>query len=785
MNYLTLIDSGLNTNTTAIVDSSLLNTRYGVCKLPQYNSTIQDIAKNINIYQTTINGCNSTVENIDLVNQVNANMNVEYNKWRTCIIQRIDAIIATKTNERNNIQNNPNVDKRALANCAFGTLALNNEGQSWCNKEFGSGYIFNSNQNTHCGGAYWRGYCTKTTQKIGEINAKQQEIDNLNRLKNTIPDVTKLQIPQFDVNTCINYVNTKLKLEESIKILENEKIKGDAELTTLKNNITSLTNDRNNTQKEFDAFKISKEQEKLDLVKQFQNDLTNLRTKNEKDQQDLIKEFEIAKQKSIDQITALFNKREEEYQTKIKDINNKITQLEADEKIRTEKMMKELEYQRADMERKLKEVYNERETYYKNEIDKINNDNKIVLDKLEIAKQQSIDQITALFNKREEEYQTKIKDINNKITQLEADGKIRTEKMMKELENQRADMERKLKEVYNERETYYKIMIDKINNDNKIVLDKLEIAKQKSIDQITALFNKREEEYQTKLKDINNKIIQLEADEKIRTNKMMKELENQRADMEKKLKEVYNERETYYKNEIDKINQDNQNTLNKLKNDQQNQINKLTDEYNIKIKSIEDQKNILNKQFDEFKKQTDLNIEELKKKYNDMTILYDNKIKELEKQITDKNAQIKKDLATLDEKFKQDVIKLSQENNLKTEKIMKDTNTKIEEYLNKYSDDKISIDKVFEEQKLLKKNEFDNILEKQRNDYNKRIEELNKTNTNIINELEFLNKKYKGTLEQNQINLDIIIKDNDNKIKKINEEYEKKRNKWKIIFLIL
>jgi hypothetical protein len=257
-----------------------------------------------------------------------------------------------------------------------------------------------------------------------------------------------------------------------------------------------------------------------------------------------------------------------------------------------------------------------------------------------IASNPNVIKCDEIYKKTLTEAEAKIKEMQNNINILTTE-KNNTEKAFSDFKLQKEQEKLTLINQFNNDLTQLK---QKNEEDQKQLLQELQLAKQKAVDELTALFNKREQEYKDKLLDVNNKIEQLQKDEKIRTDNLMAQLEKERAEMETKLKTLYNERELYYKNLIDKINNDNTKILSDLKQQQQAEIDKLNSEYSIKITKIEQDKQNLNKQFEDFKQQTEINIANLKKQYNDMEILYEKKIADLDKQLLDKNEQIKKDL---------------------------------------------------------------------------------------------------------------------------------------------
>ena len=87
--------------------------------------------------------------------------------------------------------------------------------------------------------------------------------------------------------------------------------------------------------------------------------------------------------------------------------------------------------------------------------------------------------------------------------------------------------------------------------------------------------------------------------------------------------------------------------------------------------------------------------------------------------LQEKNLQglIKDANADLDAKFKEEVAKLSQETDIKKENILNETSAKIEEYIDKYNDQNIIIDQNFESEKLKKQQEFEALLQSQKDDY--------------------------------------------------------------------
>jgi len=459
--------------------------------------------------------------------------------------------------------------------------------------------------------------------------------------------------------------------------------------------IIDLNNQRKSAEDSLTQLKIQKEQEKAALVAQFDKDLVDLRSKNKAETDKLLVDFEALKQKSIDQITAKFQQREDDYISKLKNIETNMNLLKVQEEKRTNDLL--LEFQ--------------------------------------IMKQKSIDQITAQFQKREDDYRNKLITIEQKTKDLELNEEKRTAELIKEFQ----------------------------------------LLKQKSIDQISAQFQTRENDYLNKIKTIEADTAKLKADEQARVKSLMADLEKQRITMEQKLKELYNEREAYYKKTIDQLVIDNETKMKNLEAANAAKIESLNKDYALKMADVEKQKAELNKQYEDFKAQTQKNMDELRAKFNDTTIMYERQVNGLQQQITDKNNQIKKDLADLELKFNADVKNLSSENDNKKTLLIQQTNLQIEKYIDKYNNQKTSIDQDFEQQKAAKKAAFEQALVDQQNYYNKQIDSIKKGNSNINDQLAGMSADYKAALEQNQSQYSKMVSDYSAKKDAILKDYEKNK----------
>lgn len=459
--------------------------------------------------------------------------------------------------------------------------------------------------------------------------------------------------------------------------------------------IIDLNNQRKSAENSLTELKIQKEKEKADLVAQFDKDLVDLRSKNKVETDRLLVDFEALKQKSIDQITAKFQERENDYISKLRNIETNMNLLRVQEEKRTSDLL--LEFQ--------------------------------------IMKQKSIDQITAQFQKREDDYRKKLETIEQKTKDLQLNEEKRTAELLKEFQ----------------------------------------ILKQKSIDQISAKFQERENDYLNKIKNIEADTAKLKSEEEKRVKALMDDLEKQRITMEQKLKDLYNEREAYYKKTIDQLVVDNETKMRNLQASNQAKIDSLNKDYAAKMVDVEKQKADLSKQYEDFKAQTQKNMDELRSKFNETTIMYERQVNGLQQQITDKNNQIKKDLVDLQVKFNSEVKVLSNETDAKKTQIIQQTNLQIEQYIDKYNNQKASIDQDFEKQKAAKKAAFEQALIEQQNYYNKQIESIKSGNNNINDKLAGMSSDYKAALEDNQAKYSQMVNEYSAKKDTILKDYEKNK----------
>jgi hypothetical protein len=494
------------------------------------------------------------------------------------------------------------------------------------------------------------------------------------------------------------------------------------------------------------ALKIQKEKEKADLVAQFDQDLVNLKTKNTADAAALQKELEMAKQRSIDEISALFQKREDDYKAKIVNIENNMNLLKLNEEQRTIKIKADFEVLRQKSIEEISAQFEVREKDYRDKLIKVEADTALLqanfekrkqelIQELEVAKQKSINEISDKFKERETEYINKIKNIEVETAKL----KINEERRTKE------------------------------------ILDQMAAERKKSIDQITAQFDQREKDYLDKIKFIESESEALKVDNAKRTEILLKTLENQRAEMERKLKELYNEREIYYKNIIDKLVNDNETKMKNLQIENQKRIDALNADYTARMAAVEKQKQELNKQYDDFKIQTQKNMDELRKKYTEMEVMYEKQINALQQQLIDKNNQIKADLLALEAKFNQDVKALTNQTDAQKARVLSETNQQIDKYIEKYNQQKVYIDSDFEKQKAQKKQEYEAELVRQEKFYTTQIDAIKNKNSNITNELGNISQGYKTAIQENQTNYNNLVNEYTIKKEALLKDYEAKK----------
>ena len=557
----------------------------------------------------------------------------------------------------------------------------------------------------------------------------------------------KCAITPDDIQNITNELNSQrnalLKATEEFKQKKLE----------LDKQIEDLAKEKNTAESVLTALKIQKEREKANLVLQFDKDLVALRTKNSSDTEALRKELEIAKQRSVDEISAIFQKREDDYKAKIRNIEDNMVLLKLNEEQRTVKVKAEMEQLREKSIKEITNKFDEREKDYRNKLVQVEKDTSLLqtnfdrrkeelVKELELAKQKSINEISAKFQQRETDYINQIKNIEKETELLKINEQRRT----------------------------------------KEILSQMEAERQKSIDQITNKFDQREKDYLNKIKFIESESEAIKVDNARRTEILLKTLESQRAEMERKLKDLYSEREIYYKNIIDKLVNDNETKMKNLQIENQRKIDALNADYTARMAIVERQKIELNKQYDDFKVQTQKNMDELRKKYTEMEVMYEKQINALQKQLVDKNNQIKADLLALETKFNQDVKTLTQQTDTQKAQVLTQTNKEIEKYIEKYNQQKTSIDSDFENQKAQKKQEYESELKRQEQFYITQLDAIKNRNSNITNELGNISQGYKTAIEENQSNYNKLVKDYSIKKEELLKDFEKKKAEMEASF---
>ena len=317
----------------------------------------------------------------------------------------------------------------------------------------------------------------------------------------------------------------KIKFDQQIQMLNEEKAKEMEELLRIKENETKskanteLTRELNNKKEELTKqYMKNKEllQKDFDLIKEKMNNELEERTlRIERDYQESIKESERIKQET----ERKYNERAEEKEKLMENIlKMRLKEIEDDYKMKTEKFEYNIKYetqcqterQRADLaneQKQLEAIYKQRIEELENKVRGLaaENRDKVILLETEINKvkddsEKNTDQFKKKIEKecalKVESMQKKVKEAEEKINKLSKEIEEINKQAIEEKENAIELIQKKLKEEQKQIKEKHKAEIRTVKENQKNELIKKNIEKEREIKKIT-------EKYESQIEELN------------------------------------------------------------------------------------------------------------------------------------------------------------------------------------------------------------------------------------------------------------------------------------------
>ncbi len=605
-----------------------------------------------------------------------------------------------------------------------------------------------------------------------ENNSKEQEIKNKNEKLKT------------ELNQLLSDYDSQIKiLKSKVKDHENNII------PKMRQKIVDLQNEKENLSQDIEFCGKSQKHKLAEIALQYEDQKEQILTNNRQQLEDNNNEND----QQIQEIRKLYQIEKDKISEQMRNENNlaqeKINQIEKEQSELLNEIEKEKDDKIAELQDALDEINLNHEEYVK-----------------------KIERELLLRGQKIENLQKFISDTKNSIDVIKTQQEQYLKEQNEEFENEKQILNEKIKNAEKDCETT-EIEINKLNEQNTQLENNLNELKNKYNDledELKAAQNDLDKE----IEDLKNKLNDINKDINVNNANYEKEisLKEQKTDfLNKKLEDIKNELNTLKESFEDKLNQTKEN---------------ITNEYNEKIENLKKEKenleNIINnleKEYSELQQKYDTETETLTKeketvteKLNDLTI----KKKQLGDQLDGqhcndqtiilklrnefklKNDGLVKDNLSLQEKLQkleQSYNKLT--NNYDTEKSnwenkfsfineQKDSLTKeLTELKQKYNTNMDELQKkILEERERLeqiyKKSlaDGDNIhnqqLQQAQETFNKKYEEVNVQNNNLIAENATLTKKIED-YQNNSIMSDIDKKLQDalEKEKKYKEQFEK------------
>ena len=630
--------------------------------------------------------------------------------------------------------------------------------------------------------------------KYENINKENEDIKNIN--KNELIEVKEINNKKENE---ISEINNKLKNDLNRIIAENEnkvkelrnKVKNNQNniIPKMKQKISDLQNEKENLSQDLEFSGKTQKHKLAELALEYEDlkekILTNNRQQleednNENDQQiqEIRKIYQIEKDKINEEMKRINEEAEKKINLIEKEQNDKLNLIEKekDDKIaELQDILEELNLTHDDYIKKT-----EKEILLRNQ--KIENLQKFINDtknSINIIKSQQ----EKYLQEMEEEFENEKNEMNERIKSLKKDEEI-TEIEINKIKEQNEIMKGNIKEL---KDLYEDIDLN-LKNSNQEYDEEINKLKN-NLNEIINNINMNNSNYD---KDLLLKSQKLEF-----LNNKLSEIKNEID----KYKEIFEEKIENTKNKITEEYNDKIINMKKNKEDLETQLNKVEDDYNNLSQKLEtESENLIKEKENVTEKLNDLTIkkrqlgDELDSQHStDQTILL-----KLRSEYKLKNDNLSKDNSLLREKLQKleqnynklttnyDIEKSTWDNkflfiNQQKESLEKD----LEEIKSKYEQKMDNIQKkILEERERLEQiykkslQEGEQIHNTQINQaqetFNKKYEEVNVQNNNLIKENALLTKK----IEDYENNRNSLINDIDKKLKDVSEQEKKLRNQY-------
>ena len=630
--------------------------------------------------------------------------------------------------------------------------------------------------------------------KYENINKENEDIKNINQ--NELIEVKEKNNKKENE---ISEINNKLKNDLNRIITENEnkvkelrnKVKNNQNniIPKMKQKISDLQNEKENLSQDLEFSGKTQKHKLAELALEYEDlkekILTNNRQQleednNENDQQiqEIRKIYQIEKDKINEEMKRINEEAEKKINLIEKEQNDKLNLIEKekDDKIaELQDILEELNLTHDDYIKKT-----EKEILLRNQ--KIENLQKFINDtknSINIIKSQQ----EKYLQEMEEEFENEKNEMNERIKSLKKDEEI-TEIEINKIKEQNEIMKGNIKEL---KDLYEDIDLN-LKNSNQEYDEEINKLKN-NLNEIINNINMNNSNYD---KDLLLKSQKLEF-----LNNKLSEIKNEID----KYKEIFEEKIENTKNKITEEYNDKIINMKKNKEDLETQLNKVEDDYNNLNQKLEtESENLIKEKENVTEKLNDLTIkkrqlgDELDSQHStDQTILL-----KLRSEYKLKNDNLSKDNSLLREKLQKleqnynklttnyDIEKSTWDNkflfiNQQKESLEKD----LEEIKSKYEQKMDNIQKkILEERERLEQiykkslQEGEQIHNTQINQaqetFNKKYEEVNVQNNNLIKENALLTKK----IEDYENNRNSLINDIDKKLKDVSEQEKKLRNQY-------
>ena len=630
--------------------------------------------------------------------------------------------------------------------------------------------------------------------KYENINKENDDIKNIN--KNELIEVKEKNNKKENE---ISEINNKLKNDLNRIITENEnkvkelrnKVKNNQNniIPKMKQKISDLQNEKENLSQDLEFSGKTQKHKLAELALEYEDlkekILTNNRQQLEEDNnqndqqiQEIRKIYQIEKDKINEEMKRINEEAEKKINLIEKEQNDKLNLIEKekDDKIaELQDILEELNLTHDDYIKKT-----EKEILLRNQ--KIENLQKFINDtknSINIIKSQQ----EKYLQEMEEEFENEKNEMNERIKSLKKDEEI-TEIEINKIKEQNEIMKGNIKEL---KDLYEDIDLN-LKNSNQEYDEEINKLKN-NLNEIINNINMNNSNYD---KDLLLKSQKLEF-----LNNKLSEIKNEID----KYKEIFEEKIENTKNKITEEYNDKIINMKKNKEDLETQLNKVEDDYNNLSQKLEtESENLIKEKENVTEKLNDLTIkkrqlgDELDSQHStDQTILL-----KLRSEYKLKNDNLSKDNSLLREKLQKleqnynklttnyDIEKSTWDNkflfiNQQKESLEKD----LEEIKSKYEQKMDNIQKkILEERERLEQiykkslQEGEQIHNTQINQaqetFNKKYEEVNVQNNNLIKENALLTKK----IEDYENNGNSLINDIDKKLKDVSEQEKKLRNQY-------